>query len=313
MNKKVECFKIQILKNSSKEEIFDVDKSESIFTIDCLQPYPSLNPTIIVADPFLFVHNDTLFLFYESKGLCTPGIIKMTCTKDLVQWSEPVTVLKENFHLSYPYVFQDADTVYMVPETGADGSVRIYEAVDANLTCWEFKKKLLIQPNNREIKMSYADSSVCKKDNIFYLMTTLQYADGVNTLELYYSDSLLGEYKAHPCSPIVRSRQLGRNAGCLQLIEGKLYRYSQDCTLRYGDNVNVSEVVELSPVTYKELLIKENIYPPHIPFYKNGGHQFNVACFCGKTIIGTDAKEYHYLLLQRIVNKLLKIVPYDEE
>lgn len=35
---------------------------------------------------------------------------------------------------------------------------------------------------------------------------------------------------------------------------------------------------------------------------------FNVAYFRGKTIIATDAKEYHYLLLQRIANKLLKII-----
>lgn len=304
---KVECFKIRLLQKQSEVDGEDMDNWQPLKTIDCLSPYCHRNPTIIVADPFLFVHDDKLFLFYESKRMCTPGVIKMTYTTDLKQWSNPVTVLKEGFHLSYPFVFCDAGSVYMIPETGADGSIRIYKATDTGLTHWELKKKLLVQPADKVIKMSYADSSIYKKEGVYYLMTTLQYADGVNTLELYCSDSLMGDYKAHPCSPIVRSRQVGRNAGCLQWIDGKLYRYSQDCTRRYGDNVNVSEVVELSPVAYKERLIKENIYPPCIPFYKNGGHQFNVARFRGKTLIATDAKEYHYLLLQRIINKLFRL------
>ena len=306
--KKVECFKIRLLQKIGEYALRDIADFKPVKTIDCLVPYIHLNPVIIVADPFLFVHNDTLFLFYESKKLASLGIIKMTCTKDLERWSTPVTVLEEDFHLSYPYVFADGDGIYMMPETGEDRSVRIYQAVDNCLMKWKFEKKILVHPTEKKIKMSYSDSSVYKKDGVYYLMTTLQYADGVNTLELYCSESLLGEYKAHPCSPIVHSQQLGRNAGCLQRIGGKLYRYSQDCTLRYGDNVNVSEITGLSPQVYKERLLKENIFPPYISFYKNGGHQINLVHFRGKTIVATDAKEYHYLLFQRIINKFWNII-----
>ena len=47
-------------------------------------------------------------------------------------------------------------------------------------------------------------------------MTTVQYEDGINTLELYYSDSLMGKYVKHPLSPIAHSQNVGRNAGSLQ-------------------------------------------------------------------------------------------------
>lgn len=301
---KVECFKIRLFQATDSCDFGDMDDFEPVKTIRCLSPYLCLNPVIILADPFLFVHNDTLFLFYESKRLTSPGVIKMICTQDLEHWSEPLTVLKENFHLSYPYVFADGNGIYMIPETGADGSVRIYQATDNGLTKWELRKKLLVQPGDKEVKMDYADSSVYKKDNVYYLMTTLQYADGVNTLELYCSDSLMGTYKAHPCSPVAHSSKVGRNAGCLQMIDGKLYRYSQDCTVRYGDNVNISEVLELSPLAYEERLLKENIFPLVSPFYKYGGHQLNIVRFRGKTVVATDAKEYHYLLLQRVMNRL---------
>lgn len=303
---KIECFKIQILEVKDNANIFEILHGQSILRINNLKSYFQINPTIIVADPFLFVHKNKLCLFYESKRLTTPGVIQMIYTEDLKQWSEPVTVLAENFHLSYPFIFEDAGTVYMIPESGLDKSIRLYEATNDTLTDWVLKKKLLEQAHKKDIKMGYADSSIYKNNGIYYLMTTVQYTDGINTLELYYSDSLTGNYESHPQSPLMHSQQLGRNAGCLQLINDKLYRYSQDCIVRYGDNVNISEITELSPQKYSERLIKQNIFSKDLSFYRDGGHQFNVVHFCGKTLIATDAKEYHYLLLSRIVNKLLK-------
>ena len=103
----IECFKIQLLSFDNEDEIFDIKKGKRIFGVDCLKPYAKANPTIIVADPFLFEYKGKLHLFYESKGLYTPGVLMMTSTSDLVHWSKPVVVLKEPFHLSYPWVFEE--------------------------------------------------------------------------------------------------------------------------------------------------------------------------------------------------------------
>ena len=75
---------------------------------------------------------------------------------------------------------------------------------------------------------------------------------------------------------------------------------------RYGDNVNVSVINKLTPTEYEEYLVQEKIIPTDVPFYKEGGHQFNVTKFNGKWIVATDAKEYHSLLLHRVIRKLLK-------
>lgn len=139
-------------------------------------------------------------------------------------------------------------------------------------------------------------------------MTTVQYEDDINTLELYYSDSLMGKYVKHPLSPIVHSQNVGRNAGSLQKINGKLYRFSQNCVFRYGDNVHVSEITRLTTTEYQEHLVKENIYSSEIPFYNEGGHQFNMVKFKEQWIVATDAKEYHYLLYARIMNKLKRFL-----
>jgi hypothetical protein len=304
----VECFKIQILSYENEDSILDIKKGTSIYRVPCLDSSSKLDPTIIVADPFLFVHNNRLYLFYESKSLEKPGVLKMVSTPDLRAWTKPVTVLREPFHLSYPFVFEENGKVYMIPETCADKSIRLYEADNNGLTSFSIKKRILVQSADIQTRMGYSDSSIYKKDGIYYLMTMLQYTEKLNILKLYTSNSLLGPYKEHPCSPIAKSQKVGRDAGSWMDYKGKLLRFSQDCVNRYGDNVNVSEITELSPSSYKEKLVKENIIPTDVDFYKYGGHQFNVAYFNGKWIVATDAKEYRKLIFPRILWKLKRVL-----
>ena len=300
------CFKIQLLSFDNEEDILDIKKGKGIFTVPCLPSRITWNPTIIVADPFLFVKNEKLYLFYESKDFFSPGVIMMTCTADLKNWSKPVVVLKESFHLSYPWVFEEEGKIYMIPETGSDKSIRLYEAANDDLTEFKLVKKLLEHPKDMICRIGYGDTSIYKKEGKYYLMTMLQHEEPVNILELYVSDALEGPYIPHPCSPIAKDDKIGRDAGCWLELGGKLLRFSQDCVRRYGDNVNVSVINKLTPTEYEEYLVQEKIIPTDVPFYKEGGHQFNVTKFNGKWIVATDAKEYHSLLLHRVIRKLLK-------
>lgn len=300
------CFKIQLLSFDKEEDVLDIKKGKGVFTVPCLPSKMTWNPTVIVADPFLFVKKEKLYLFYESKDFFSPGVIMMTSTVDLKNWSKPVIVLKESFHLSYPWVFEEEGKIYMIPETGSDKSIRLYEAANEDLTEFRLVKKLLEQPKDMVCRIGYGDTSIYKKEGKYYLMTMLQHEKPVNILELYVSDALQGPYIPHPCSPIAKDNKIGRDAGCWLELGGKLLRFSQDCVSRYGDNVNVSEITKLSPTEYEEHLIQECIIPTDVPFYKEGGHQFNVAQFMNKKIVATDAKEYYSLLLHRIIRKLLK-------
>lgn len=300
----VECFNIHILQ-SKGEDFFDIKSAKCIYSKKSLKPHYRINPITILADPFLFVHHDFLYLFYESKRFFSPGVLKMVKTSDLEHWSEPVTVLREPYHLSYPFVFKDNGYVYMIPETCAVGEIRLYKADDDNLTHFSFVKTLIEQPRNCEIRMGYGDSSIYKKEGVYYLMTMLQYEEPINTLELYVSKHLQGPYKPHPCSPIITSMKVGRNAGSWIGYKGKLYRVSQDCTNRYGDNVNVSEIITLSETEYSEVLKKENILPSTIEKYKEGGHQFNPILYKNNWLLATDAKEYHPMYGWKVVERIM--------
>ena len=301
-----ECFKIQILKGGINEfpEIRHLSPIHQICnTHSCLSPYPKE----IEADPFLFVKGDRLYLFYESKYYGQPGVIKMTSTKDLKTWTKPRTVLKEPFHLSYPFVFQEGDVIYMMPETSEAGEVRLYRATDGSLSHFIQVATLLKQKEDQDIQVSYSDASVYKKDDKYYLMVTIM-KNEVNHLLLYYADSLTGPYTEHPSSPLTKSMKYGRNAGCLLENDGKLYRVAQDCVNRYGDNVHLLTVDQMDERSYHESVLQDQMIPTDIPFYAEGGHQFNYVCFQDAMIVATDAKEYHKFRVAKVFRKICKII-----
>lgn len=300
--KLTECFKIAILEVG--ENIFDIFNAKTVHEVKCDRNLLKVDPITIVADPFLFVHNNCLYLFYEKKTFFQHGVLVMEKTDDLVNWSSPKVVLSEPFHLSFPFVFDDNGKVYMIPETSAAGEVRLYEASDDNLNNFVFKKKLLVDENIKGKKISYSDSIVYIKDGTYFLWTSFCDNQGVNIEELYYSDSLFGSYKKHSKSPISVSKKYGRNAGSIIRYGGHTYRPAQDCVDRYGDNVHVLRIINLSRYEYSETPFREDIIIRKIPYYMEGGHHINFVEFNGKRIIATDAKEYNKFIFARILRKI---------
>lgn len=257
------------------------------------------NPVVINADPFLFVHKGWLFLFYEELHYYNSGgNIVMVKTNDLEHWSKPVTILDDPVHFSFPYVFEDGGSVYMIPESGCSNSVRLYKADDDSLESFSLVKFIFNQEKRPDgIESNFCDNIIYKKNNIYYLFTSIY--DGKNyRLELYFAERLDGSYRLHPLSPIVLGNKFGRNGGPFMEYNGKLFRVAQDCTQSYGENIHLLEIIELTPLTYKEKVSCENLIPRSDPFYHNGGHQLSFATFHNQTIVATDGKGFRkfYLL-----------------
>ena len=280
------------------------------------------DPVCILADPFLFKKNveksdeensekkgvessekstgkseaegEELFLFYEYQ--CKRygrGELRMRKTRDLVHWSEEWTVLREDFHLSFPNVFEDNGEYYMIPETGADGSIRLYKATDESLA--NFRPYRTIIRDGRK----WADSDIVKKDGKYYLFTSI-YSRKAPEARLFVAGSLDGEFKEHPCSPYSTSPANARNAGRIFEHEGKLFRPVQDNTKGYGKQLSIMEITALSPDSYNETLHREHILDAEDKFYKRGGHQFCPITFAGRTIIATDGKQRNYNIRENI-------------
>lgn len=296
-----ECFDTLVL---SCDNPFDLRDCKVIKRVNCSRNILAFSPVTITADPFLVVKDDTLYLFYEEYRYRDKGIIKMISTNDLVTWSKPKVVLTEDFHLSYPWVFQHDGQWYMIPETSAVHELRLYRAVNNELDRFEFAKTVLTHDDEDEYPlMDYCDSSIVKKDDNFFLFTTLNHG-GENELHLYYSDSLDGDYQRHPKSPLIVSDKYGRNGGSLLEHDGVLYRFAQDCDGEYGNNIHLFRVDALTENQYEESIVQEDLLTRQ---GFSAGHQFNFVYFKGKSVVTIDQKRWIPFLtckVKRLFQKL---------
>ncbi|WP_417620217.1 hypothetical protein [Oceanihabitans sediminis] len=293
--------------NIAKGDVFDIANFNVIKEINSEKKFFSKHPIVIVADPFLYVRNGELFLFYEEQeGLFGLGVIKMIKTGDLLSWSEPVIVLQEEFHLSYPNVFQIGEQIYMMPETGQDNSIKLYKP-NEDLTEWKLYKTIFVGSN-------FVDSSIIFHDDHYYLFTT-DYTDRTNILKIFYSKSINDEWKEHPKSPISNDPNRGRCAGSLFNYKDNIYRPVQRCGIRYGGGVDIYQVQTLSVTDYREVKYY-NLIPNSEKFYKTGGHHFNICEFKGNQVVATDGIEDRlnfFEIIRRVKGKLRQQQFYKNE
>lgn len=96
------------------------------------------------ADPFLFEYDGKTYVFAElydyvrRRGVIGYYIINEKSDR---KW-HPIIV--ENYHLSYPYVFEDSGNIYIMPESSKADSLYLYECIDFPE---KWKKSLVIRQN----------------------------------------------------------------------------------------------------------------------------------------------------------------------
>ncbi len=230
------------------------------------------------ADPFLFVHDGWLYLFYEEERLEAPAPICAKRTKDLKHWENIGAVLREKHHLSYPNVFEYGGNIFMLPETRECDAVILYKAIDFPFR-WERCKTLLVNDK-------YVDSCLLNHNGLWYLFTTTWY-DETGYLKIYTSDDIMGNYSEHPMSPAVKGYASSRCGGAVFEYNGQLYRPAQYCSNYYGENLGLYEITELTPTRYSEKFIKNLIDKQQI-WNPMGGHHFNMTVFQGKRVVVMD-------------------------
>lgn len=197
-----------------------------------------------VADPFMIKHDNVWYMFFEIyDDVKSKGLIGVATSNDAYKWEYKKIVLEEDFHLSYPYVFKLNNKIYMIPETGESGYIKIYEAVN-----FPYEWKCI----SNIIEGNYWDPSLVIHDNKFWIFAKGEkpYKD---SLYLFYSDSLESGWKAHCCNPIIKEDAVRcRPGGRIIKDNGKLYRYSQDCSIHYGKSTIAFEIETMTTKEYKE-------------------------------------------------------------
>jgi len=170
-------------------------------------------------------------------------------------WSPPVPVLQRDYHLSYPFLLEHEGQLYMIPETGQNGTVELYRCVDFPLR-WKLEKTLL-----QGVRL--VDATLHRGADRWWM-----FANGAagasrgfdDELHLFHADSLFGEWHAHPRNPVKSDVRCARPAGNLYWRDGKLYRPAQICVPRYGAGLSINRVLRLTPHSYAERQV-ERVLP----------------------------------------------------
>jgi hypothetical protein len=235
-----------------------------------------------VADPFMVNVDGLWHMFFEvlNNGP-NLGEIGHATSKDALHWRYERIVLREPFHLSYPYVFQWNGEFYMIPETLGAEAVRIYRAERFPDT-WTLVKDLL--PGK------HADPSIFFRDHQWWLFTCPS-PYGHDVLNLYSASDPLGQWREHPSNPIIDgNKSIARPGGRVLDYDGRLLRFTQDCVPIYGKQVRAFEIDELTATTYKEHEVPESpvIAPDGGSWNASGMHHVDAHQVNGKWLACVD-------------------------
>lgn len=209
------------------------------------------------ADPFVLCRNGIYYIFveeffYKSKK----GTIAMITLNEDGQYSDSKAVLSKDYHLSYPFLFEEDGEVYMIPETSQNSTIELYRCVDFPLK-WELETVLI-----RDIKA--VDTTLHKHDGKYWLFTNeklVENSDNWDVLNIFYAENLLaGEWKRHPGNPVVQNVESSRPGGSLFRQAGKLYRPGQNCLKHYGHGFTINEITRLTETSYEEKTV-QSVYP----------------------------------------------------
>jgi hypothetical protein len=205
------------------------------------------------ADPFLISRAGSLYVFFEDFDYVrAKGVIGLARIEgDTV---EPLgTVLDAGYHMSFPFVFEHADSIYMIPETCSRHRVEVWRAT-------RFPFEWQLHATGLE-EQDVGDALLHQHNGQWWLFANIAQtpdADLCNELHLFAVDGPdLHSIAAHPLNPVVLDSRRARNAGRPFYRNGQLYRPSQSNAFNvYGYGLNLMRITSLDEESYDEELVE---------------------------------------------------------
>lgn len=216
------------------------------------------------ADPFVITTKKDTYIFFEwysnKKGKSDLAVARKS--EDFGKYH---LISDFSEHRSYPFVFENENAIYCVPEAYKTNKVSLYRFDEENLKL-EFDCDLLED-------VSFTDPTLYQKNGKWFLFVTPQENSHTHLL-LYTADDIHGPYKAHPGNPVKVDCADSRPAGKILNINGMLVRPAQNSTEHYGQSIALNRIVQLTECQYKEEYLEEILPLTNTP-YDKGIHTIN--------------------------------------
>lgn len=207
----------------------------------------------IWADPFLWQRDGKTFIFCEEWYYARPyGHIAVMELFPDGTFSPTTPILIKDHHLSYPFLFEHEGVLHMIPEGGGGRTIDVYQCEEFPLR-WQKRATLI-----RDIE--YVDATLFAHESKWWLLATMKrgvYALNRDLFAFWADHPLAVQWTPHPTNPIVRGLQSARPAGRIFKLNGKLYRPSQNCLIRYGYGLRLNEITRWDERHYAERLATE--------------------------------------------------------
>ena len=222
------------------------------------------------ADPHIIYKNQKYHIFIEELIYATEkGHISLIEMDQEGNFSKPEVVLDRPYHLSYPYVFEHENEYYMIPESLQNKTIELYK-------CIEFPKKWEFQMNLME-NIEAVDTTPFYHAGKWWLFANCIETEGTSSwdeLYLFSSENLFSQdWKPHKNNPVVSDCKSSRPAGKIFLEGNRIYRPSQNCSVRYGYGFNINEIIRLDDEHYEEKIV--SAVQPNWDKKIIGTHTFN--------------------------------------
>lgn len=148
-------------------------------------------------------------------------------------------------HAAYPQVVKDGGDEYLFPEVSAFSSPQLWRlGVDGRPTGGSMTLKGL--ENERLV-----DATLLLRDGLWYLFAGRPGSES-SRLDLWVASRIFGPFTRHPSSPVCLSIRGARMGGPITEVNGKLYRFGQDGSEKYGGSIVIHQIETLSSEQYEE-------------------------------------------------------------
>ena len=240
------------------------------------------------ADPFVLdVTKDFIYLLVEEFYLPInrAHIAKLTIDKSTKKLLKTDPILKLNTHLSYPAIIRRDNHIYIYPESGQSGKLKLYEFFPESN---EMQEKICL------IDGDVGDATYTNlfgEDLIFCTIPPKYNEDELHVFKKMEN----GKYQ--DSETICFKDNVGRMAGDFFSYKNRIFRPAQDCNIFYGNGIVIQEIKRENDKWLFDEIVR--YYSPN-KYYPIGFHTLNMY---NDTIV-VDALGFQHYYIGTSLNNL---------
>jgi hypothetical protein len=246
--------------------------------------FPDEGPLRFLADPFGVWRDGKLHVFgeiYDYRDRV--GALDVLVFDADLNFVERLPVLREPWHLSYPFIVEAEGETYMLPEAHKSGALTLYRCVS-----WPDRWAAETEIKLDAVAIDATPLFFEGRWWLFYTPATTKAAK-VSNLHVAYADSLIGPWTPHPLNPVRVDASSSRPGGTPVMVDGRIVLPMQDCTATYGGAIRPLTVTILTPTAFEAAAGEAITAPPSFAPYVEGLHTLAAA---GRVTL-LDAKRRH--------------------